>query len=180
MNESLTFRYPDAYGSARRILRSALSWSSIFVLIVTLTACATGRTLVVEPVKKTTFASAQLIEEEATVPVPPDVATSFKSGLSKKLYQAGRFTPGDGLVIKYRFIQYTAGNRFTRWFWGGIGNAGEASATVKVEFENPTGAQLGNIQVEGRIGSGFFGGSSGNALDKATDEITNYAVANFR
>jgi hypothetical protein len=67
-----------------------------------------------------------------------------------------------------------------RWFWGGIGNSGEASVTLKVDFFDPASAQLGTIQVEGRIGSGFFGGSADDTLDKATDQIVNYAVANFR
>jgi hypothetical protein len=148
-----------------------------------LAACGTGRTLVMEPpAKKSTFLSAQIVQEDSTVTVPTEVQAKFKTLLAQKLFDTskGRFTEGQGLVVKYRFIQYTEGARFNRWFFGGIGNSGEASATLKVDFFDPAGTRLGTIQVEGRIGSGFFGGSAADTLDKAGDQIVTYAVANFR
>ncbi len=159
------------------VLRAATLLGSVIALC----ACATGRTLVVEPAKKTTFAAARIVEEQPTVSVPGEVEASFKESLTKKLYdpEKGKFVSGDGLVVRYQFIQYTAGNRFSRWFWGGIGNAGEASTTIKVLFEDVAGAQLGDIQVEGRIGSGFFGGASKDALERASDQVVEYAIANF-
>ena len=36
------------------------------------------------------------------------------------------------------------------------------------------------IQTEGRIGSGFFGGSMSEAVDRAAEEIAEYAIANFK
>jgi hypothetical protein len=40
--------------------------------------------------------------------------------------------------------------------------------------------KLANIQTEGWIGSGFFGGSMSEAVDKAAEEIAEYAIANFK
>jgi allophanate hydrolase subunit 2 len=36
------------------------------------------------------------------------------------------------------------------------------------------------IQTEGRIGRGYFGGSMSEAVDKAAEEIAEYAIANFK
>lgn len=66
-----------------------------------------------------------------------------------------------------------------RWFTGGIGNAGEASTMVEFEFLSPEGEALSKIQVEGRIGSGFFGGSTDSALKKAAREAAAYAANSF-
>ena len=86
---------------------------------------------------------------------------------------------GEGLTIRVKVVQFSAGNQFERWFWGGIGNAGEGSMHIVAEFfEGST--KLAQTQMEGRIGSGFFGGSMREAVDKAAEEIAKYAVANFR
>ncbi len=49
----------------------------------------------------------------------------------------------------------------------GIGNAGEGSLTIEVTYADQSGKQLGKIMSEGKIGSGFFGGSSDDAIEKA-------------
>lgn len=40
--------------------------------------------------------------------------------------------------------------------------------------------KLAQTQTEGRIGSGFLGGSMNEAVDKAAEEIARYAAAHFR
>ncbi len=76
-------------------------------------------------------------------------------------------------------VQFDAGNQFERRFWGGIDNAGEGSLQVLAEFfEGQT--KLANIQTEGSIGSGFFGGSMSEAVDNAAGKIAEYAIANFK
>jgi hypothetical protein len=40
--------------------------------------------------------------------------------------------------------------------------------------------KLANIQTEGRIGSGFYGGSMSEAVNQAAEEIAEYAIASFR
>ena len=76
-------------------------------------------------------------------------------------------------------IQFDEGSQFQRWFFGGIGNSGEGSMHVIAEYMDGD-RKLGQTQVEGRIGSGFFGGSMSEAVDKAAEQIGNYAVTNFR
>lgn len=84
------------------------------------------------------------------------------------------------MTIRYRFVQYNAGNQFTRWFWGGIGNAGEGTLTVEAKYFDSQGKEICVIQSEGKIGSGFFGGSFDYAMDKAAKEIVEYTKANFK
>ncbi len=86
---------------------------------------------------------------------------------------------GKELTLKYRFIQFQEGSQFERWFWGGIGNAGEGSITCEVLFLDPAGAEVAKIQSEGRIGSGFFGGSIHDALGKMGEEVGKYTVQHF-
>jgi hypothetical protein len=165
---------------SHRTSLAAIKCLTVVIPLLALAACAAGKTIVEQPSQKASFTAAHVVEEQSNVAVPSEVATAFKTSLGKKLYDAGKFTPGDnGLVVKYHFVQYAAGSRAERWLTGGIGNAGESSTMVKVNFQTPNGAQLGAIEVEGHIGSGFFGGSTDDALDKATDQIVAYAVANF-
>jgi len=71
------------------------------------------------------------------------------------------------------------GDRLSRWFWGGIGNAGEGMVVVQVRYIDVVGKELARTQVEGRIGSGFFGGSLDDAITKAGEDIVGFTVANF-
>jgi len=63
---------------------------------------------------------------------------------------------------------------------GGLGNMGEGSLTIETKFYDSADKELATIQTEGRIGSGFFGGSYGEALDKAAEKIAEFARTNFR
>jgi hypothetical protein len=91
----------------------------------------------------------------------------------------GPFAEGEELTIRIKVVQFEAGSQMQRWFWGGIGNAGEGSLQVLAGFYDDD-AKLAEIQTEGRIGSGFFGGSMTEAVDKAAEQIATYAITNFR
>lgn len=110
----------------------------------------------------------------------PDVKATFQQKLEEYLYAEKTFDKGKELTIKYRFIQFDPGNQFTRWFWGGIGNAGEGSLTVEAKFYDADNQELATIQSEGRIGSGFFGGDFSYAVDKAAEKIAEYTKVNFK
>jgi hypothetical protein len=145
-----------------------------------LIGCGAGKTLVMTPPATTFHASSvQVIEDKATVNVPDDVKQTFQEKLELALYEEGQFQRGFELKIKYRFIQYNPGDQFTRWFWGGIGNAGEGSVTVEARYYDATDNELAVIQSEGKISSGFFGGSYDFALEKAAHEIAAYAKQSF-
>lgn len=153
--------------------------TSIF-LALTLTACGTAKTIVLEPVDTTNkFTQVKLEENNPTVNVPSKVTELFRSVIEKGLYEEGPFNPGSELTIVYTFVGVDEGDQFTRWFWGGIGNAGEGTLTVRVRYLDDQDKELTNTQVEGRIGSGFFGGSFDEAITKAGEEIVKFTIENF-
>lgn len=161
-------------------IRNALA---LFVLSVFVAACGTGRTLVVQPTTGTEkFDSVTLERATDTVVVPEEYRALFLKELRKELYgtaeKPGPFTEGPGLNIRVTVLQFDQGSQFQRWFWGGIGNAGEGSLQVLAEFFDGE-TKLSQIQSEGRIGSGFFGGSMNDAVVKAAEEISKYAATNF-
>jgi hypothetical protein len=157
--------------------------SGIVALSLFLTACGTGRTLVMESPQRKAFSAATLTRADDTVTVPDEVREQFVTKMRELLYGTkdapGPFIESAGLTIRVKVVQFDAGNQFARWFWGGIGNSGEGSMHVVADYlegEN----KLAQTQVEGRIGSGFLGGSMNEAVDKAAQEIANYAITNFR
>jgi hypothetical protein len=149
-----------------------------------LSACGTGRTMVVQPIEETRSFQSVTVERAAdTVVVPEEYSQQFITTIREQLYgtpeRAGPFTEGPGLTIRITVVQFDKGNQFSRWFWGGIGNAGEGSLQVRGEFFDGE-VKLAQIQSEGRIGSGAFGGSMMEAVKKAAEEIAKYATDNFR
>ena len=145
------------------------------ILFIT-TGCGAGKTMVIKaPEAASKFSAMEVVEDPATVNVPSEVSSSFQTKLGRLLYEDGGFSKGPGLTIKYRFIQYNPGNQFTRWFWGGIGNAGEGTMTVEAKFLDGKDKELATIQSEGKIGSGAFGGSFDFATQKAAAEVAEFA-----
>ena len=159
--------------------------SGAFVLIagLMLAGCGVGRAMVIKPPDaKVVVRSVQATEGSSPVAVPPDVKTDFANKLNQYLYdqEEGGFQKGPELTISYRFIQYDPGNQFTRWFWGGIGNAGEGSLTIEAKYFDSTNKELATVNVEGRIGSGVFGGALSDAVNKAAEKVAEYTKTNFR
>lgn len=151
------------------------------VMVCILTGCGAGKTIVMNPVENSIHARTVTLQEDpATVDVPGAVREALQEELSKFVYAKDGFERGSDLVIRYRFIQFTAGSQFNRWFWGGIGNAGEGSMTVEAKFFDASGKQLGVIQSEGKISSGVFGGSIVSAAGHAAEEISKFAKLHFR
>lgn len=153
--------------------------SAVVLMLLTLTACGAGRTLVVAPGEGDVRVSTMAIQSaKANVNVPDSVEQTFRNELSKKLYKSGGFSQGDQLTLRYRFIGFEEGSRLKRWLIGGLGNAGEASIVVQVGFYQAE-KQLSQIQVEGKIGSGMYGGSVSSAVKKAANEAASYALQTY-
>ncbi len=151
------------------------------VLALVLAGCGAGRALVIKPPEmKLRAASVDASEGNSPVSVPADVKSTFLEKLNHFLYEEGAFQRGSDLKIQYRFIQYDPGSQFVRWFWGGIGNAGEGSLTVEAKYFDNSGKELATIQAEGRISSGFFGGDFSFAVEKAAEKIAEYTQVNFK
>ncbi|HEY1372631.1 MAG TPA: DUF4410 domain-containing protein [Candidatus Binatia bacterium] len=143
--------------------------------------CGVGRNMVIQsPETRIRAASAVASENNSPVGVPAEMKSDYQSRLEKYLYGENGFQQGKELTIRYRFIQYDPGSQFGRWFSGGLGNMGEGSLTIESKFFDSTGKELATIQTEGRIGSGFLGGSYGEALDKAAEKVAEFAKTNFR
>lgn len=149
-------------------------------ILLALVGCGTARTLVIEPVATNDkYTSVKLVANNPNVQVPAEVIEKIEAVINKGLYEKGPFSVGDDLKIHYTFISHDKGNQFARWFWGGIGNAGEASVIVTVRYLNNEGNEIAKTQVEGRIGSGFFGGSINEAITKAGEDIVEFTINNF-
>ncbi len=164
--------------------RLTRSWFAVLGLCMLVAACGTGRTMVKEPPQqKRAYSAVKLTRADDTVVVPEEYRVRFVSKIREQLYgtndKPGPFVEDEDLTIRIKVVQFEAGSQMQRWFWGGIGNAGEGSLQVLAEFYDGD-AKLAEIQTEGRIGSGFFGGSMGEAVDKAAEQIATYAITNFR
>jgi Domain of unknown function (DUF4410) len=152
-----------------------------FAALALTAGCGVGRNMVVQaPQTRIRAASAVAAENNSPVSVPAELKSEYQSKLEKYLYGENGFQQGKELSIRYRFIQYEPGSQFGRWFSGGLGNMGEGSLTIESKFYDAAGKELATIQTEGRIGSGFFGGSYGEALDKAAEKVAEFAKTNFR
>jgi hypothetical protein len=170
-------------------MRTAMSnicrgvWLSLILMTggLALAGCGAGKTMVMEPgAEAIKVGSIELREGRSTVNCPPAVLALFRSKLEAQLYKPGSFTQGGDLSLTYQFVQYNAGDQFTRWFFGGLGNAGEGSITVQAIYTDRDGKQLGKIMSEGKIGSGAFGGSMDLAVQKAAEEVAQYTLTTFR
>ena len=145
-----------------------------------LVGCGTAKTIVLEaPIEKVAYAAVAIVSDNPTVEVPEEVTQIFEGELRKALFDEGPFSSGEGLKLLYTFVQHDEGDRFERWLWGGLGNAGEASITVMVKYTNASGEELAKTQVEGRIDSGFFGGSIDSAIKEAARDVATYTIDNF-
>nr|VFJ95277.1 MAG: hypothetical protein BECKLFY1418A_GA0070994_104825 [Candidatus Kentron sp. LFY] len=151
------------------------------ILLCCIAGCGTAKTVVLDaPQIHDRYASISIIARNPTVDVPSNVTTIFEGELRKRLYDSNLFSRGTKLNLIYTFISHDEGNRFARWFWGGIGNSGEGSVTVMVQYLGENETELAKTQVEGRIGSGFFGGSLNDAIKKSAQDIAEYTINNFR
>jgi hypothetical protein len=161
-------------------IKNFCSITLLMALLLILIGCGAGKTMVTKPAEMNARTSTvEISETNSTVNLPDEVRVSFREKLSTLLYEEGDFEQGPGLKIEYRFIQFNPGSQFKRWFWGGIGNSGEGTMTVEAKYFDSTGNELAVIQSEGKINSGFFGGSIDFAIKKTAEEIANYTKANF-
>lgn len=155
--------------------------TGIIVITLAIAACGAGKTTVMKPpTEKFTVASAVIVEQTSTIEVPAKIRKNFQLLLNDKIFEKDGFTKGSELKLTYTFIQYEPGSRAARYLLGGLGNSGEGSMTILVRFEDASGRQIAEIQAEGEIGSGVYGGSINAALNKAAEEIAQYAKSNFR
>jgi len=148
------------------------------VALFTLVSCGTARTIVTDPIEFSDHVSGINIKrsKKSSADSNQEHLARFETKLREALFKSGKYKEGGNLTLSYRFVQFSEGSRFARWFTGGIGNAGEGSLVVEVEYII-NGKVIGKIQADGRIGSGVFGGSVDNAIEKAATEVANYTLS---
>lgn len=160
-----------------------IKFNNFFIIIAALfmlQACGSNKTVVLQrPVVNGCIQSVNIVRNDANIDLPLSYQKKFEGILKEKLYKKQLLSKGSDLTINYRFIQFDKGNQFSRWFLGGLGNAGEGSLTVEVIFLNKQGTEVGKIQTEGKIGSGIFGGSINSAVEQAAEALANYVIKNF-
>jgi hypothetical protein len=167
-------------------MRMRLIVALVLGLSLTYLGCTSGRTMVMNvPAEKVKATSMQVVEEQPTVSVPPEISTMFRDKLEAALFVGEEGSPppfakGSDIVIQYRFIQFTAGSQFKRWLAGGIGGYGEGVMTIEAKFVNSSGKEISKIHSEGKIGAGVFGGAIDGAVEKCVEEVVQYAKQNFR
>jgi len=173
--------YSGAFHRGKEIGKG--SWVRFgFVLLcmaMFLVGCGAGRMMVLEPAKGKAMkiTSVSIKEEPPTVKIKKEDREKFKLMLVQALKSVCGIESTEenpDLVVEYKIIQYNPGSRTARWFWGGVGNAGEGSVTVDAMFLTRNGERVGHIQAVGKIQSGFFGGSFSHALKKAAEQIALY------
>lgn len=148
-----------------------------------LAACGSGQTVILErPDGGAKYEQAYLVEGEHLADVTAEQIKEFHDYLDDFMFgEKGVFQKDEGgFAVSYRFTSFNPGSRAKRYIAGGIGNWGEASTVIEVTFTNPDGLQIGKINVEGRIGSGFFGGDTESTLKRAAREAVDYAEAHYR
>ncbi len=144
-----------------------------------------GETTVLKPVQATQapFKFVNIIESEHTAAVGANAKEQFRTTLNNMLYgtddEPGPFKKGDGLTIKYRFIEEEKESQFTRWLVGGMVEAGKGIFTVEVVYLEGTGAELGRIRAEGIIPGEPLGVPFLWATQFAAREIAEYTEDHF-
>jgi len=155
--------------------------TTIMAFLVFFTACSSGSTTILNQVPVGVKAnSINIAQGVSDAVIPADDLKVFAKELNYKLFANGDFKRGNDLTLTYRFLHYDTGSRAARWVTGGIGGAGESSVSVEALYTNADGRQVGKVVSDGKLGMGFFGGSSDYAVERAADEIADYTKQTFK
>lgn len=145
-----------------------------------LSACANSSLMVEQPYRgdyRTAYAS--IMPDESTVAVDEDNTAYTQQKMEEAFFQGDNplFSEGDGMSVVYRYLTFNEGSQGLRYLTGGI--AGGSTVILEVDFLGPDGAVMSTVRGEGRVSGGFFGGSNKSGIDKAINEIAEYASVNF-
>lgn len=151
-------------------------------VLALLSACANGTTTVIAPpgqqTARPTFQTFQISQGEHSVAFDADQIALFERELRTRLAAPGGFQEGDGLMVRFRVVQYERGSQALRYIVGF--GAGRGSLTIEVVYLDSAGAELARINVGGDISVGLFGGGFGEATTRAAQEAADYAREHFR
>lgn len=152
--------------------------STPILLALFFASCGASSTLILEQPSQLSYegeavpASFSIRPSSKRGEVPAETVAAFENRVRRKLVHAGV----RGIQIEYRFLHTGNDEQLERWFTSG---SGRRSVTIDVVFKNAGEERLGRIQAEGRVKPGLFGGSFQGALNRAADEIADYAIATY-
>lgn len=155
----------------------------VFVAIcaLALQACATASTKVLvaaDTSLRNSVTTIRVERGEDTVPVPPEPAAYLEKRINDYLFASNsRFSRGDGIILRYRFLKLDEGDRALRYIVGF--GAGKGEMTVEVTYLDMQGTELARAEFESELSMGFFGGDFDQAISSAAKEIADYTKANF-
>ena len=146
-----------------------------------LSACASSVLTVEQPYQgNARYQTAMLEFDDSSVPVDADNQEYTARKMGEALFggESPIFTQGDGLTVRYRYVGLNEGSRVGRYLLPGI--AGGSKIVLEADFVAPDGATMATARGEGEVGGGFAGGSNKTGIDKAVEEIADYAARTFR
>jgi len=147
---------------------------------LTLSACANSA-LIVEDPNTTSYRtdSATIVYDESRVAVDADNVSYTQNKMEEAFFGGDTplFQKGDGITVRYRYVAFDEGSRLGRYMLGGI--TGGSKVLLEVDFVNPEGEVLSTVRGEGTVSGGFMGGSNKSGIDKAVDEVADYAAAEY-
>lgn len=162
-------------------MEKAGSRAYIIALILVLAGCAGGATTVVSPVKNTPRVTSKTLSIELAddgIQVPPAVREGFEKRLNEYLFSGNsKFSRGKDLTLRYRFTHFDEGDRALRYVVGF--GAGKGVMTAEVTFFDVGGSKVAQINVDGEITMGFFGGDFDIAVTQAAREVADYTLKEF-
>lgn len=146
-----------------------------------LSACANSSLLVEQPNSSDyTTGSLRISHASDSIDVDEENLTYTQAKLEEELLGGDEplFEAGEGMTVRWRYVGFNEGSRAGRYLTGGL--AGGSKVTLEVEFVDPDGNVLAVVRGEGSVNGGFFGGSNKTGIDKAIEEIAEYAAREFR
>lgn len=148
-----------------------------------LSACGGSSMMVLEPVRPAAKSDTVTLEyDNSTVGVPDEAVARTKEYMAEEFFRGEKATfreGAGGVSIKYGYIGFKEGSRVGRWLLGPLVNS-NAKMVLRAQFFDASGAKIGEIQSEGNVGGGFFGGSSNSAIKRSVKEIADYARTTLR
>ena len=152
------------------------------VAALSLSACASSVLTVEKPMAQrfTTPTATLVLDQGAGVSIDEDNRTYTEAKMRDAFFGGDSpiFTKGDGMTVRYRYVGFNEGSRAGRYLTMGL--AGSSKIVLEADFVAPNGTVISTVRGEGEVRGGMLGGSNKSGIDKAVEEIADYAAANLR
>ena len=140
---------------------------TLTALAFALSACSTTST--VDFGQKEKSYHSYTIRDLSQDHIPSETRALFIQYLNNELTALG-YTVGDDLDININIENFNEGNRALR-YWVGFGAGKATSKIVTTLVDKESGKIVGNIQTDGMLAMGAFGGNSKDVLKRSAKDI---------